>query len=65
MGSITARKGADGSVSYRAAIRINKKGYPAYSESKTFHSKKVAENWLKKEKLRFKKIQTFYLAKNN
>lgn len=65
MGSITARKSADGSVSYRAAIRINKKGYPAYSESKTFYSKKVAENWLKKEKLRFKKIQTFYLAKNN
>ncbi|XTN11280.1 integrase, partial [Acinetobacter baumannii] len=29
MGSITARKSADGSVSYRAAIRINKKGYPA------------------------------------
>ena len=41
MGSITARKGADGSVSYRAAIRINKKGYPAYSESKTFYSKKI------------------------
>lgn len=65
MGSITARKGADGSVNYRAAIRINKKGYPAYSESKIFHSKKVAENWLKKEKSRFKKIQIFYLAKNN
>ncbi|EMD3824024.1 tyrosine-type recombinase/integrase [Acinetobacter baumannii] len=51
MGSITARKGADGNVSYRAAIRINKKGYPAYSESKTFHSKKVAENWLKKREV--------------
>lgn len=65
MGSITARKGTDGSVSYRAAIQINKKGYPAYSESKTFHSKKWQKTGLKKEKLRFKKIQKFYLAKNN
>lgn len=48
MGSITARKGTDGSVSYRAAIQINKKGYPAYSESKTFHSKKWQKTGLKK-----------------
>ena len=39
MGSITARKGADGKVNYRAAIRINRMGFPTFSESKTFHSK--------------------------
>ena len=44
MGSITARKGADGKVNYRAAIRITRKGFPSFSESKTFHSKKLAEN---------------------
>lgn len=44
-----SRKGADGKVNYRAAIRITRKGFPAFSESKTFHSKKLAENWIKKE----------------
>ena len=63
MGSITARKGADGSVSYRAAIRINKKGYPAYSESKTFHSKKVAENWLKKREVEIQENPDILLGK--
>lgn len=48
MGSITVRKGADGKVNYRAAIRLNRKGFPTLSESKTFHSKKLAENWIKK-----------------
>ncbi|ENU29340.1 hypothetical protein F991_02729 [Acinetobacter sp. CIP-A165] len=51
MGSVTARKGADGSLSYRVAIRVNRKGYPVYSESKTFHSKKMAENWIKKREV--------------
>jgi hypothetical protein len=59
MGSITARKGADGKVNYRAAIRINRKGLSCFSESKTFHSKKLAENWIKKEKSKFKKILIF------
>lgn len=63
MGSITARKGADGNVSYRAAIRINKKGYPAYSESKTFHSKKVAENWLKKREVEIQENPDILLGK--
>lgn len=63
MGSITARKGADGNVSYRAAIRINKKGYPAYSESKTFHSKKVAENWLKKREVEIQENPYILLGK--
>jgi hypothetical protein len=36
MGSITARKGADGKVNYRAAIRINRKGFPAFLKVKHF-----------------------------
>ncbi|ENW08227.1 tyrosine-type recombinase/integrase [Acinetobacter beijerinckii] len=63
MGSVTARKGADGSVSYRAAIRINRKGYPVYSESKTFHSKKMAENWLKKREVEIQENPDILLGK--
>ncbi|WP_445404381.1 tyrosine-type recombinase/integrase [Acinetobacter vivianii] len=63
MGSVTARKGTDGSVSYRAAIRINRKGYPAFSESKTFHSKKVAENWLKKREVEIQENPDILLGK--
>lgn len=44
MGSMTAKKGAEGKVNYRAAIRINRKGFPTFSESKTFHSKILVEN---------------------
>ncbi|MFR9680224.1 MULTISPECIES: tyrosine-type recombinase/integrase [unclassified Acinetobacter] len=63
MGSVTARKGTDGSVSYRAAIRINRKGYPVYSESKTFHSKKMAENWLKKREVEIQENPDILLGK--
>lgn len=51
MGSITVRKGADETVNYRTAIQINRKGFLTYSESKTFHSKKLAENWFKKREV--------------
>lgn len=63
MGSITVRKGADGSVNYRAAIRINRKGFPTYSESKTFHSKKLAENWLKKREVEIQESPDILLGK--
>lgn len=48
MGAITQRKLVDGSIRYRAEIRINRKDLPIYKESKTFGSKKVAANWLAK-----------------
>ena len=63
MGSITVRKGADGSMNYRAAIRMNRKGYPVYSESKTFHSKKMAENWLKKREVEIQENPDILLGK--
>lgn len=63
MGSITARKSADGSVNYRAAIRVNRKGFPTYSESKTFHSKKLAEIWLKKREVEIQENPDILLGK--
>lgn len=51
MGSITTRKAKDGSVRYRAVIRIRREGFPSYSESRTFSTKKLAETWLKKREV--------------
>ena len=65
MGSITARKGADGKVNYRAAIRITRKGFPAFSESKTFHSKKLAENWVKKREVEIQENPALYTTKKD
>lgn len=48
MGTITQRKLVDGSIRYRAEIRINRKDLPIYKESKTFGSKKNAAIWLAK-----------------
>jgi hypothetical protein len=51
MGSIRSRSLADGTIRYRAEIRINRKGHPEFKESKTFSSRRIAENWLyKREK---------------
>lgn len=63
MGSITTRKGANGTNSFRAVIRITKKGYPPYSESKTFNSKKIAENWLKKREVEIQENPDILLGK--
>lgn len=48
MGTITQRTDKAGNVRYRAAIRINRKDLPAYSESKTFSKKSLATAWIKK-----------------
>lgn len=48
MGSISRRKTKDGAYRYRAAIRINREGYPEFSQSKTFSKKSLAESWIKK-----------------
>ncbi|SPL71768.1 tyrosine-type recombinase/integrase [Acinetobacter stercoris] len=47
MGSISQRKLADGTIRYRAEIRINRQG-TIYKESKTFATMRTASNWLKK-----------------
>ncbi|WP_109512379.1 tyrosine-type recombinase/integrase [Pseudomonas ovata] len=48
MGSITARKRKDNSVSYTAQIRLNRDGQTVYQESQTFHRKQLAQAWLKR-----------------
>ncbi|AUX61446.1 tyrosine-type recombinase/integrase [Simonsiella muelleri] len=48
MGSILKRKNPSGEVVYRAQIRINKIGYPKFSESKTFSRRVLAVAWLKR-----------------
>lgn len=50
MGTISERKQKDGTIRYRAEIRINKDG-TKFSESKTFSSKTLAKSWLKKREI--------------
>lgn len=51
MGTIIERKTKKGETRYRAEIRIKRSGYPHFHETKTFSSRKVAENWIKKREL--------------
>lgn len=48
MGTVSQRKLADGTLRYRAEIRINRSGFPAYKESKTFGALRLAKLWLAK-----------------
>lgn len=48
MGTITARKKADGSLSYTAQIRIRRDGKLVHSEAQTFERKPAATAWLRK-----------------
>ena len=60
---MTARNGTEGKVNYHTAIRINRKGFPTFSESKTFHSKKLAENWIKKREVETQENPDILLGK--
>jgi len=51
MGTITQRTLSDGTLRYRAEIRVNRKDFPAYKESKTFSTKRIAEKWVKKREV--------------
>ena len=51
MGSIFTRTLSDGTLRYRAVIRIQRKDYPAYKKSKTFSTKRIAEKWVKKREV--------------
>ncbi len=48
MGTITKRANPSGEIRYRAQIRISRKDYPDFKESKTFSKKSLAEAWIKK-----------------
>ena len=51
MGSIFTRTLADGTLRYRAVIRVHRKDYPIFRESKTFNSRRKADSWLKKREV--------------
>ena len=46
MGSIRQRSLTDGTICYRAEIRINRKDYPTFIESKAINSRRIAEKWI-------------------
>ena len=48
MGTIVKRKNPSGAIVYRAQIKIDRAGYPPYSESRTFSKHALAAAWLKK-----------------
>ena len=48
MGTISQRKLTNGTIRYRAEVRITRSGFSAYKESKTFGSMKLAKIWLAK-----------------
>ena len=51
MGTLVQRSLSDGTLRYRAEIRINRKDFPTYKESKTFSTKRIAEKWVKKREV--------------
>ncbi|MBB5321201.1 tyrosine-type recombinase/integrase [Marinobacter oulmenensis] len=51
MASIIARTRADGTKSYRADIRIKRKGRLVYQESRTFDRKALAKDWAARREL--------------
>ena len=48
MGTIAQRKTKDGTTRYRAVVRIDRDGYPPFSQSKTFSKRALAAAWIKK-----------------
>lgn len=49
--TITARTRTDGTKSYRAAIRLKRKGEIVYRESRTFDRKALAKDWANRREL--------------
>lgn len=48
MGTIVQRSLSDGTLRYRAVIRIQRKDYPAFRARKTLSTKWIVEKWIKK-----------------
>jgi len=65
MGTITTRKLSDGTVRYRAEIRIKRKDYPEFKESKTFGTRRTAENWIKKRESEIDENTDILLGREN
>jgi len=48
MGTVTKRTQTDGSIRYRAQVRVKREGYPTFNASKTFSKKSLADEWIKR-----------------
>lgn len=55
MATITARKRADGTMAYRAAVRVKKDGVIVHQEAQTFDQRKLAERWAKLREIELQK----------
>lgn len=65
MGTITQRKQVNGTVRFRAEIRINRKDLPVYKESQTFGSKKIAAGWIAQREAEIEKNPEILLGQQN
>ena len=41
MGTVTKRQTKDGTIRYRAQVRVQRQGYPEFKQSKTFSKKSL------------------------
>lgn len=55
MGTIVPRKQKDGTLRYRAQIRIKKDGKIIHSESETFSKRSIAQNWMARREAELEK----------
>ena len=57
MGTITARKRADGTTSYTAQIRIKKGGKVIHSEAQTFSRRALADEWKRRREAELEQVR--------
>ena len=55
MATIVRRKRKDGSIAYRAQVRIKRKGKIVYHESRTFDRRASAESWARRLEIELEK----------
>ena len=65
MGTIAQRKLVNGTIRYRAEIRINRKNLPVYKESQTFGSKKLAAGWIAQREAEIEKNPEILFGQEN
>lgn len=55
MGTITQRKRADGSISFRAQVRVRQGNEYLHGESKTFTRRALAQEWIRRREFEIEK----------
>jgi hypothetical protein len=62
MATITERKRKDGSVAYRAEIKLRKNGKILHQESKTFGKKMLAAKWTLEREAALESVESIECA---